>query len=56
MLLLILFGEQKREFVDLATVSDQEVKNDDVVYLVFAKEGSGGWEDVNVEVLKPLGE
>lgn len=32
-------------------MSDQGIKNDDILYLVFAKEGSGsaGWEDILVE-------
>ena len=33
----------------MATVSDQEVKNDDILYFLFTKEGSGGWEDIQVE-------
>lgn len=39
----------------MATVSDQEVKNDDVLYFVFAKE-SGGWEELQVETLTRFGE
>jgi hypothetical protein len=39
--------------LDLATISDQEVKNDDVLYLVFAK-GAGGWEELQVDVLVPF--
>lgn len=33
----------------MATVSDLEIKNDDVVYMVFPKENGSGWEDVNIE-------
>ena len=40
---------QKKELVDLATISDQEIKSDDVVYMVFAKETGGGWEDLQVD-------
>ena len=47
---------QKRELVDLATVSDQEIKNDDVIYMVFAKEGTGGWEELQVDTLVPFGD
>ena len=39
----------------MATISDQEIKNDDVLFLVFAK-GSGGWEELQVDVLAPFGE
>jgi hypothetical protein len=42
---------QKRELLDLATVSDQEIKNDDVVYMVFQKETGSGWEDLQVDTL-----
>lgn len=45
---------QKKELVDLATISDQEIKNDDVVYMVFAKENGSGFEDINAEVFAPL--
>jgi hypothetical protein len=34
----------------MATVSDQEVKNDDILYFIFAKE-SGGWEELQVDSL-----
>ena len=44
---------QKREFIDQATVSDQELKNDDVIYMVFAKENGPGWEDILVENFYP---
>ena len=48
--------QQKRELVDLATVSDQEIKNDDVIYMVFMKEGAGGWEELQVDQLLPFGD
>lgn len=35
----------------MATISDQEIKNDDIVYMVFAKEVGSGWEDIQVEQL-----
>ena len=48
---------QSRELVDFATVSDQEIKNDDVIYMVFQKEGpGGGWEGVQVDTLAQFGE
>ena len=47
---------QKRELLDLATVSDQEIKNDDVVYMVFTKETGGGWEELHVDTLVAFGE
>ena len=46
---------QKRELLDLATVSDQEIKDDEVVYMIFAREGGGGWEELQVDTLMPLG-
>ena len=42
--------------LDMATISDQEIKNDDVLYLVFQKSPGGGWEDLQVDVLAPFGE
>jgi hypothetical protein len=42
--------------VDFASVSDQEVQNDDVVYMVFTKENGVGFEDIQVDVLTPFGE
>jgi hypothetical protein len=38
----------------MATVSDQEIHNDDVVYMVFAKETGGGWEELQVDVFTSL--
>lgn len=55
LLTIASIGMQKKEMLDLATISDQEVKNDDVLYLVFAK-SSGGWEELQVDVLAPFGE
>ena len=40
----------------MATISDQEIKNDEVIYMVFGREGGGGWEDLQVEALLPFGE
>lgn len=48
-------SSQKKEMLDLATISDQEIKNDDVLYLVFAK-SAGGWEELQVDVLASFGE
>jgi hypothetical protein len=42
--------------VDLATVSDQEIKTDDVVYLVFAKENGVGWEELQVDQISMFGD
>lgn len=51
----LLWLPQKRELLDLATVSDQEIKDDEVVYMIFGREGGGGWEDLQVDTLMPLG-
>lgn len=48
-------NDKKRELVDLATLSDQEIKNDDIVYMVFTKESGGGWEDIQADDLQPFG-
>ena len=54
--IMLIANDKKRELVDMATVSDQEIKNDDVIYMVFAKEGTGGWEELQVDTLLPFGE
>jgi hypothetical protein len=48
--------QQKRELVDLATVSDMEIKNDDVVYMCFPKENGGGFEEPNADLLAQMSE
>ncbi len=53
--MLLFAGDKKKEFVDAATVSDQEIKNDDIIYMVFAKETGGGFEDIQVDNLLPIG-
>ena len=40
----------------MATVSDQEIKNDDVLYMVFAKETGTGWEELQVDTLVAFAE
>lgn len=47
---------QKRELLDMATVSDQEVKNDDILYFLFTKDSGGGWEDIQVESFSTFAE
>ena len=37
-------------------MSDQEVKNDDVLYMVFAKETGGGWEELQADTLVAFGD
>lgn len=41
--------------MDLASVSDQEIKSDDIVYMVFAKESGGGWEELQVDNISNFG-
>jgi hypothetical protein len=40
----------------MATVSDQEIKNDDIVYMVFVKETGSGFEEIAVDNLVPFGD
>lgn len=47
--IMLLANDKKKELVDLATLSDQEIKNDDVIYMIFIKENGSGWEEVHVE-------
>ena len=45
---VMLYADDKvKELVDLATVSDQDIKNDDIVYFVLMK--GAGWEQIEVE-------
>ena len=37
-------------------MSDQEIKTDDIVYMVFAKETGGGWEDLQVDEFTTFGD
>ena len=37
--------------LDLATVSDQEIKNDDIVYFLFLKETGSEREEIQLEAL-----
>jgi len=52
--IMLVASDKKRELVDMASVSDQEIHNDDVVYMVFAKETGGGWEELQVDVFTSL--
>lgn len=40
----------------MATISDQEVHNDDIVYMVFAKENGIGWEELQADVFTMFGQ
>jgi hypothetical protein len=44
---------QKKEYLDMATISDQEIRDDAVVYMVFLKE-TGGFEDIAIEKMLPM--
>lgn len=39
----------------MATVSDQEVENDDVIHMIFTRD-AGGWEECTAQELKPMPE
>jgi len=54
--ILLMHSDKKRELVDLATVSDQEIKSDDIIYMCFPKEGSAGFEEISVEQFVAFGE
>lgn len=36
--IMLMANDKKRELVDLATVSDQEIKNDEVVFMIFSED------------------
>mmetsp|Transcript_4053 Transcript_4053/g.6282 ORF Transcript_4053/g.6282 Transcript_4053/m.6282 type:complete len:107 (-) Transcript_4053:145-465(-) len=52
----LIASDKKRELLDMATVSDQEVKNDDILYFVFQKETGSGFEELQVDSLTHFGE
>lgn len=52
----IPLSSQKKELMDLATLSDQEIQNDDIVYMVFAKENGVGWEELQADVFTTFGQ
>jgi hypothetical protein len=53
--IMLVGPDKKKELVDLASISDQEIKNDDVVHMVFAKEVGGGWEELQVDNYSSFG-
>lgn len=53
--IMLVGPDKKKELVDLASISDQEIKNDDIVYMVFAKEVGGGWEELQVDSFSTFG-
>jgi hypothetical protein len=52
---MLFADDKKKELVDMATVSDQEIKNDDIIYMCLQKP-SGGFEDIQVDHLAPFGD
>lgn len=54
--IMLVANDKKKELVDLATISDQEIRNDDIVYMVFAKGAGGGWEDLQADVFTTFGQ
>ncbi|ETV74369.1 hypothetical protein H257_10963 [Aphanomyces astaci] len=43
---------KQKELLDAATVADQEIENDAVVYLCLKKENTEVWEDIQVAKLE----
>eukprot|EP00640_Fibrocapsa_japonica_P005285 CAMPEP_0113941342 /NCGR_PEP_ID=MMETSP1339-20121228/7281_1 /TAXON_ID=94617 /ORGANISM="Fibrocapsa japonica" /LENGTH=102 /DNA_ID=CAMNT_0000945457 /DNA_START=91 /DNA_END=399 /DNA_ORIENTATION=+ /assembly_acc=CAM_ASM_000762 len=41
--------DKSKELVDMATVGDQQIENDSVIYMVTKKEGTESWEEIDVE-------
>mmetsp|Transcript_25815 Transcript_25815/g.43066 ORF Transcript_25815/g.43066 Transcript_25815/m.43066 type:complete len:115 (-) Transcript_25815:124-468(-) len=54
--IMLVADDKKKELMDLATVSDQEIKTDDVVYMVFQKESGTGWEELQADVFTMFGQ
>eukprot|EP01032_Pedospumella_encystans_P007497 gene7497-8992_t len=54
--IMLVASDKKKELMDLATLSDQEIQNDDVVYMVFAKENGVGWEELQADVFTTFGQ
>ncbi|OQR86242.1 hypothetical protein ACHHYP_10815 [Achlya hypogyna] len=47
-----LWHPNKKELLDVATVADQELENDAVIYLCLKKENSEQWEEIQVAKLE----
>ncbi|KAF0686948.1 Aste57867_21296 [Aphanomyces stellatus] len=43
---------KQKELLDAATVADQEIENDAVIYLCLKKENTEVWEDIQVAKLE----
>ncbi|KDO26307.1 hypothetical protein SPRG_20603 [Saprolegnia parasitica CBS 223.65] len=43
---------KQKELLDVATVADQELENDAVIYLCLKKENTEQWEDIQVAKLE----
>lgn len=52
----LIASDKKRDLVDVATLSDQEIRNDDVIYMCFIKESGGGFEEVQADTLSSFNE
>ena len=50
--LRIIHSDKERVFEDEATVGDQEVNNDDVVYVVYRKGDSSDFEAISAGAFK----
>eukprot|EP01035_Chromulina_nebulosa_P019185 gene19185-25031_t len=50
----LLFGspDEEKELLDNATISDQEIKNDNIIYMIFSKENT--WEKIQVDSLQSV--
>lgn len=46
--IMLYASDKQRELVDLATVGDQEIPTESIVYMVFKKDGSDTFEDIDV--------
>mmetsp|Transcript_21447 Transcript_21447/g.25354 ORF Transcript_21447/g.25354 Transcript_21447/m.25354 type:complete len:98 (-) Transcript_21447:244-537(-) len=51
-----LFTENEVELMDLSTVSDLEIANDSVLYMVMKKDGGETFEKIDVEKFSPPGD
>ncbi|CAK4137216.1 unnamed protein product [Aphanomyces euteiches] len=43
-----LIRSKQKELLDAATVADQEIENDAIIYLCLKKENSDAWEEIQV--------
>ena len=51
-----LFGPAKNQLMPESSISDLEIQNDAVLYMILKKEGSDSWEEIDVKPFEAPGD